>query len=118
MKCHAAATDSILATVICQESFDVIAQYSSLVENVVTEDHQLAGMKYASAFVTKELMGIYLCQQSITFAQFWNDCAIQAPAKYSRIYERYLPFFMSKDEVLEITVAPFAKRNQTGYFNN
>ena len=118
VKCHAAGTDSILATVICQESFDVISQYSSLVENVVTEDDQLAGTKYVSAFVTKVLIGLYLCWQRITFAQFWNDGAIEAPAEYSRIYERHLPFFMSKGDVLEITVAPFAHQNQTGYFNN
>ena len=118
VKCHTAATDSILATVICQESFDVIAQYSSLVENVVTEDHQLAGTKYVSAFITQEIMGKYLHLQSITFAQFWNDGAIQAPAEYGKIYERHLPFFMSKGDILEITVAPFAHQNQTSYFNN
>ena len=118
VKCHTAATNSILVTVICQESTDVIAQYSSLVENVVTEDHQLAGMKYVSAFVTQEKMGKYLHGQSITFAQFWNDGAIQAPGEYSKIYEKHLPFFMSKGDILEITVAPFAHQNKPGYFNN
>ena len=118
VKCHAAATNSILVMVICQESTDVIAQYSSLVENVVTEDHQLAGMKYLSAFVTQEIMGKYLRRQSITFAQFWNAGAKESPGEYSKIYERHLPFFMSKGDVLEIAVALFAHRNQTGYFNN
>ena len=99
VKCHAAVTNSILAMVICQESTNVIAQYSSLVENVVTEDHQLAGMKYISAFITQEIMGKYLCRQSITFAQFWNDGAKESPGEYSKIYERHLPFFMSKGDV-------------------
>ena len=118
VKCNAAATESILAMVICQESTDVIAQYSSLVENVVTEDHQLAGTKYISAFVTQEIMVKYLRRQSITFAQFWNDGAKESPGEYGKIYERHLPFFMSKGDDLKIAVAPFAHRNQTGYFNN
>ena len=118
VKCNAAATDSILATVMCQESTDVIAQYSSLVENVVTEDHQLVGTKYVSAFATQEIMVKYLRQQSITIAQFWNDGAKESPGEYGKIYERHLPFFMSKGDDLEIAVAPFAHRKQTGYFNN
>ena len=118
VKCHTAATNSVLVTVICQESTEVITEFSSLVENVVTEDHQLAGTKYVSSFITQEIMGKYLRGQSITFAQFWNDGAIQAPAQYSKIYERHLPFFMSKGDVLEITVAPFADGKKLGYFNN
>ena len=107
-KCHTAATNSVLAMVIWQENDEVIAEFSSLVENVVTEDHQLAGTKYVSAFVTQEIMAKYLHQQSITFAQFWNDGAVQAPGEYGKIYERHLTFFVSKGDVLEITVAPFA----------
>ena len=118
VKCHTAATNSVLVMVICQESTEVIAEFSSLVENVVTEDHQLAGMKYVSSFVSQEIMGKYLHGQSITFAQFWNDGAIQAPGEYSKIYGRHLPFFMSKGNVLEITVAPFANGKKAGYFNN
>ena len=118
VKCHTAATNFVLATVICQESTEVIAEFSSLVENVVTEDHQLAGMKYVSAFVTQEIMGKYLRGQSITFAQFWNDGAVQAPGEYGKIYERHFPFFMSKGDTLEITVAPFADGKKAGYFNN
>ena len=79
VKCYKAATNSVLAMVICQENSDVIAEYSSLVENEVTEDHQLAGMKYVSSFITQEIMGKYLLWQRLTFAQFWNDCATQAP---------------------------------------
>ena len=79
VKCHAAATKSVLAMVICRESTEVIAEFSSLVENVVTEDHQLAGTKYDSSFVTQEIMGKYLRGKSIIFAQFWNDGAVQAP---------------------------------------
>ena len=79
VKCHTAATESILPMVICQETTDVIAQYSLLVENVVTEDHQLAGTKYVSTFITQEIMVKYLRLQSITFAQFWNDGAKESP---------------------------------------
>ena len=118
VKCHKAATMSVLVTAICQENSDVIAQYSSLVENEVTEDHQLVGMKYVSSFVTQEIMEKYLHGQSITFAQFWNDAAVHAPGEYGKIYERHLPFFMSKGDILQITVAPFAEQNKEGYFNN
>ena len=57
VECHAAATNFVLAMVICEESTQVITEFSSLVENVVTEDHQLAGTKYISSFVTQEIMG-------------------------------------------------------------
>ena len=70
LKCHMAATQSVLATMICQQSTDVIAEFSSLVENVVSDDHQLAGTKYISSFVSQEIMGKYLCGKSIIFAQF------------------------------------------------
>ena len=118
VKCHIAATTSVLATVICQESTEVIAEFSSLVENIVTEDHQLAGARYVFSFVSQEIMGKYLRGKSITFAQFWNDGAVEAPAEYSKIYERHLPFFMSKGDILQITVAPFADGKKPGYFNN
>ena len=118
VKCHIAATTSVLAKVICQESTEVIAEFSSLVENIVTEDHQLAGTRYVSSFVSQEIMGKYLRGKSITFAQFWNDGAIKAPAEYGKIYERHLPFFMSKGDLLQITVAPFADGKNPGYFNN
>ena len=118
VKCHVAATTSVLAMVICQESTEVIAEFSSLVENVVTEDHQLAGTKYIASFVSQEIMGKYLRGKCITFAQFWNNGAVQAPAEYDKIYEMHLPFFMSKGNVLQITVAPFADGKKTGYFNN
>ena len=107
VKCYRAATNSVLATVICQENSDVIAEYSSLVENEVTEDHELAGTKYVSSFVTQEIMGKYLLGQRLTFAQFWNDCVAQAPGEYGKIYERHLPFFMSKGDELKIQVAQF-----------
>ena len=103
---------------ICQENSDVTAEYSSLVENEVTEDHELAGTKYISSFVTQEIMGKYLCGQRLTFAQFWNDCVAQAPGEYGKIYERHLPFFMSKGDKLKIQVAPFAAWKMEGYFNN
>ena len=83
VKCYKAATKFVLAMAICQENSDVIAEYSSLVENEVTEDHELAGTKYVSSFVTQEIMGKYLLGQRLTFAQFWNDCAAQAPGEYS-----------------------------------
>ena len=118
VKCNTAVTESILVIFICQETTDVIAQYSSLLENEVPEDHQLAGMKYVSAFITQEIMVKYLHWQSITFAQFWNNGAKESPGEYSKIYERHLPFFMSKGDNLKIAVAPFAHQNQTGYFNN
>ena len=95
-KCYKAATKSVLAMAICQENSDVIAEYSSLVENEVTQDHELAGTKYVSSFVTQQIMGKYLLWQRLTFAQFWNNCATQAPAEYGKIYEGHLPFFMSK----------------------
>ena len=118
MKCYKAATNSVLATVICQENSDVIAEYFSLVENEVTEDHELAGMKYVSSFVTQEIMRKYLLGQRLTFAQFWNDCVAQAPGEYSKIDERHLPFLMSKGDKLKIQVAPFEERKTVGYFNN
>ena len=71
VKCYKAATNSVLAMVICQENSDDLAEYSSLVENEVTEDHKLAGTKYVSSFVTQEIMGKYLLGQRLTFAQFW-----------------------------------------------
>ena len=107
VKCYKAATKSVLAMAICQENTDVIAEYSSLVENEVTEDHELAGTKYVSSFITQEIMGKYLLGQRLTFAQFWNDCATQAPGEYGKIYERHLPFFMSKGDKLKIQVAEF-----------
>ena len=69
-KCYTAATKSVLAMVIYQEDSDVIAEYSSLVENEVTEDYELAGTKYVSSFVTQEIMKKYLLGQKLTFAQF------------------------------------------------
>ena len=69
-KCYKAANQSVLATAICHENSDVIAEYSSLVENEVTEDYELAGMKYVSSFVTQDIMGKYLLGQRLTFAQF------------------------------------------------
>ena len=117
-KCHVAAPQSVLATMICQQSTDVIAEFSSLVENVVSNDYQLAGTKYVSSFVSQEIMGKYLRGKSITFAQFWNDGAKESPAAYGKIYERHLPFFMSKGDILKITVAPFADGKKPGYFNN
>ena len=98
VKCSSAAATSVLATAICQEDSDVIAEYSSLVENEVNDDYELAGMRYISSFVTQEIMGKYLLGQKLTFAQFWNDCAEKAPGEYGKIYERHLPFFMSKGD--------------------
>ena len=107
VKCYKAATNSVLAMAICQENSDVIAEYSSLVKNEVTKDHELDGTKYVSSFVTQEIMGKYLLGKRLTFAQFWNNCAAQAPAIYGKIYERHLPFFMSKGDQLKIQVAEF-----------
>ena len=90
-RCSSAATTSFLAMKICQDESDVIAEYSSLVENEVNEDYELAGTRYISSFVTKEIMEKYLLWKSLTFAQFWDDCARRAPGEYGKIYERHLP---------------------------
>ena len=117
-KCYTAATNSVLAMAICQEDSDVIAEYSSLVENEVTDGYELAGTKYVSSLVTQEIMGKYLLRQKLTFAQFWNNCAEQAPGEYGKIYERHLPFFMSKGDKVKIQVAEFPACKTEGYFNN
>ena len=118
LKCSSAAATSVLATAICQEDSNIIEEYSSLVENEVNEDYELAGMRYISSFVTQEIMGKYLLWQRLTFAQFWNDCAEKAPGEYGKIYERHLPFFMSKVDKVKIQVAEFQVRKSEGYFNN
>ena len=84
VKCSSAAATSVLAMAICQEDSDVIAEYSSLVENEVNEDYELAGTRYISSFVTQEIMGKYLLGQKLTFAQFWNDCAKKTPGEYGK----------------------------------
>ena len=118
LKCSTGAATSVLATARCQEDSNVIAEYSSLVENEVNEDYELAGMRYISSFVTQEIMGKYLLGQRLTFAQFWNDCAEKAPGEHGKIYERHLPFFMSKGDKVKIQVAEFQVRKSEGYFNN
>ena len=47
-RCSSAAASSVLATTICQYKSDVIAEYSSLVENEVNEDYELSGTRYIS----------------------------------------------------------------------
>ena len=69
-RCSSAAASSVLATTICQDESDVIAEYSSLVENEVNEDYELAGTRYISSFVTKEIMG------EITHRAKVNICTI------------------------------------------
>ena len=39
LKCDTAATQSALTTLICQSSTDIIAEFCSLVEIVVSDDH-------------------------------------------------------------------------------
>ena len=75
-------------------------------------------MKYVSSFITQEIMWKYLLGQKLTFAQFWNNCAKQAPGDYGKIYERHLPFFMSKGDEVKIQVAEFPVCKTEGYFNN
>ena len=62
-------------------------------------------------------MGKYLLGKRLTFAQFWDDCAAQAPGEYGKIYERHLPFFMSKGDKVKIQVAEFEVQKSEGYFN-
>ena len=118
LKCDTAATQSALTTLICQSSTDIIAEFSSLVEIVVSDDHKFAGTKYVSSFVSQHIMLKYLLGKRITFAQFWKDGANESPMAYGNIYERHLPFFMSKGDKLKITVAPFANGKDPTYFNN
>ena len=118
LKCSSAATTSVLAMAICQEDSDVIAEYSSLVENEVNENYELAGTRYTSSFITQEIMGKYLLGKRLTFAQFWNDCATMAPGEYKKIYERHLPFFMSRGDKVKIQVVEFQVQKSEGYFNN
>ena len=118
LKCSSAAATSVLATSICQDDSNVIAEYSSLVENEVNEDYELAGMRYISSFVMQEIMGKYLLGKRLTFAQFWDNCAARAPGEYGKIYERHLPFFMSKGDKVKIPVAEFEAWKSKGYFND
>ena len=116
VKCSSAAATSVLAMAICQEDSNIIAEYSSLVENEVNEEYKLAGTRYISSFITQEIMEKYLLGQKLTFAQFWNDCAEKAPGEYGKIYERHLPFFMSKGDKVKIQVAEFPAWKREGYF--